>query len=514
MKRIHDKKSAVLLAISLIVYILSLFALGYNSYTQKFFDALFLNSDTVGPTLFFNDMFKNNVAFYDWKLQHSFLLFPEFSFLLIIKAIFGENLGLVNYVTSLLTFVAVQLGVLLLLQKVFLVKPKRFSLYFVALAAANLLLSTKPLLLFYYMSMAPHFHVGTVFNVCVSYVLFLKLKNTTRPLGLFLFTLLIFIFSLSDPLFVFFFVIPVSAVLLRHKALRAHTKILICMWGAVFLAFVMYLNLPFTGIEAKNTIFRLPSTFFDLYVSLGWIKEYVKVLNPLFIISCVLILGFLSFAKLYKKTPQKGQVTFFAWYLLFLLFSCVYVYISHSYKIILDYRLFYPLLIIMFYLPFYYLSTLVHSYKLEVVLVFMVVCGGLLRITHYSSIFTKIGISDTQLAKCVSTHVHNKKLQHGLGEFWIAYNIKVFENDTLNIVPVYQHKDGKYYLYNIFGPKVSIDQMRFDYFVTNFYITKTKIEKWLGPPISVHKCSETVFVLEYSDATLKSGFTKRQLIRK
>lgn len=491
---------------SLSAYIVSLACLGFSSVSQDFFDSIYLNSDTVSHSLFYDYIFSSNQSLKNWTLPHSFLIFPEFLIFLTVRAFQPGSLGLVNFVTSIVNYVLLQLVLFYFFNKIFYNNQLNIQKRLLALALSNVLLSTKPFVFLYYLSMAPHFHVGTVTTLFITWLTLLKvIKTTRRSLYLILF-IMVFLFTLSDPLFGLYFTIPVAIASYLYKSTLPYKKLILVLCLSTLLSFISYNLLPFPKLGTETSLTGYYYSIFSKHVLIGWFELYTQIFTPLLLIGAIMVLGVWSFFHLYRASTNKQLVRLFGLFLILVFFSAMFLYISHRYGILLDLRVFYPVLIILFYFSIFAFATKLAGIKLWIVIC-IVAITSVVHIKTSTASFAEIGKTDTKLANCIEMYVGQENLKAGIGDFWLVYNVMALSSKNLLILPILPNTHGEK-VFIAYGPKVDMERTKFDYFLTDFYMPKHKVISQLGEPNAAFQCSSTVWVLEYSDKKLRNQYIK------
>ena len=136
-----------LIPFSVLLYVISLVALGYTSFPRDFISSIFVNSDSVFHTYYVQEIFQAGKDPRTWLLPHSFLIFPEFMLFLVVRLVVGGNVGLVNFITGVLTFAVVQLSVVFLIVNAFDFNKNRVAQVFTLLTVGDGLVTQIPALI-------------------------------------------------------------------------------------------------------------------------------------------------------------------------------------------------------------------------------------------------------------------------------------------------------------------------------------------------------------------------------
>jgi hypothetical protein len=250
---------------SLIVYLFSLFSLGVTDFPVKFLDSIFINSDSVLHSLFFQDIFIDKIDLSQWIFPHSFLFFPEFVIYLSVRLFFSENLVLLNFLTSILTYALVQIAFTFYIIKSYNIKIKTYGNLFLLLSLLNIILTTKYFALFYQFFLTPHFHVGTILTVLVANFIYKKYLDTQKYSYLLFTTILCIFFIISDPLFIIYFLIPscvASLYIYRNKMHILYT--LFSFFIATIISLLIYFSFNIATIPMYNVkIYRFTFRYYN-----------------------------------------------------------------------------------------------------------------------------------------------------------------------------------------------------------------------------------------------------------
>ena len=495
-----------LIPFSVLLYVISLVALGYTSFPRDFISSIFVNSDSVFHTYYVQEIFQAGKDPRTWLLPHSFLIFPEFMLFLVVRLVVGGNVGLVNFITGVLTFAVVQLSVVFLIVNAFDFNKNRVAQVFTLLAFLNTLLTTTPFVLFFYMSLAPHFHLGTILNAVIC-LLCVKKYLDNKKFGLLL-GLANTLFILSDPIFLFYFTLPAIALaVLRRKkiALDQFRPLLIILFASSSLSLFLYILLPTArGYFTKNIIQVFPYELFSVYVRLGWYTDFISIFNPTPLLLAVIVGGGFSYFKLSKKTSGFSDKTFFnVFFTLFILFSFLAYFIFRR-GLLLDLRFVFPVFLTLLLLIVIFVSSLINSRIVLTLAMFVVTTILLVRFTVHKSTFRDIGQEDSKLSACIGNLVEEQSWDYGVSGFWLGRKLSVLSNLEINILPVYLD-NGRVVGKVPFGDISYAGGHSIDYVVSNKDFGNEWVEEWLGPSDSHWTCEPNTYVFYYANSKINEN---------